>query len=169
MTTALFIGRFQPFHNGHLAVIKQIIEKHSFVIIVIGSTQHENSVVNPFSVSERRRMIELTMASEKIVNYKILEVPDINDYGQWVNHVKKHVSMANLKFDVVYTGSEITKRLFEEAEDKVEWVKERINCVSSTEIRFKITNKEDWQEMVPNPVFDYIKEINGEGRIRHLN
>ncbi|MBT6040585.1 adenylyltransferase/cytidyltransferase family protein, partial [Candidatus Woesearchaeota archaeon] len=29
MTTALFIGRFQPFHNGHLAVIKQIIEKHS--------------------------------------------------------------------------------------------------------------------------------------------
>ena len=45
---ALFIGRFQPFHNGHLNVIKTLLENHKEVVVVIGSAQEENTAENPF-------------------------------------------------------------------------------------------------------------------------
>ncbi|HDH28034.1 MAG TPA: nicotinamide-nucleotide adenylyltransferase, partial [Euryarchaeota archaeon] len=50
---ALLIGRFQPFHKGHLAVIKKILSEADELIIVVGSSQHRGAVENPFSADER--------------------------------------------------------------------------------------------------------------------
>lgn len=36
MTRGLFVGRFQPFHLGHLHVIKELLEKVDELIIAIG-------------------------------------------------------------------------------------------------------------------------------------
>ena len=54
---ALLIGRFQPFHKGHLAVIKKILGEADELIIVVGSSQHRDVVENPFSAEERVEMI----------------------------------------------------------------------------------------------------------------
>ena len=32
----VFIGRFQPFHNGHKAVVEAALEKAKEVIVVVG-------------------------------------------------------------------------------------------------------------------------------------
>lgn len=54
---ALFVGRFQPFHNGHLAVINQLLERHNEVIIAIGSAEESISSDNPMTAGERVEMI----------------------------------------------------------------------------------------------------------------
>lgn len=46
--TALFVGRFQPFHLGHLKVIKDILKKNDFIVIAIGSSDEKNTDKNPF-------------------------------------------------------------------------------------------------------------------------
>jgi len=55
---ALFIGRFQPFHKGHLLFLKSIYTQYDKIIIGIGSSQYSNSLDNPFSYDERKMMIE---------------------------------------------------------------------------------------------------------------
>jgi len=104
MSKALFIGRFQPFHQGHLDAIKQISE--SEVIIGIGSSQYSGTKDNPYSFVERKAMIEKFLKNK--TKYKIIAIPDIHDEANWVNHVEKIVG----KFDVVYTGNKIVAKLF---------------------------------------------------------
>ncbi|EQD45121.1 nicotinamide-nucleotide adenylyltransferase, partial [mine drainage metagenome] len=50
---AFVVGRFQPFHNGHLHVIKEILSQYSSVIIGIGSAQYSHTMENPFTAGER--------------------------------------------------------------------------------------------------------------------
>ena len=38
----------------------------------------------------------------------------------------------------------------------------------ATEIRRRILESEDWKDLVPSEVYSYVKEIDGEGRIRDL-
>ena len=177
MTTALFIGRFQPFHNGHLAVIRTILKKHDFVIIIIGSTQEENTSINPFSIDERIKMINSTLIAEFSKKYMIVKVPDINDNARWPSYVKDKIIVAfdhtdsldlNKPFDIVYTGSELTKELFENDGFEVEWIDTRIDGISASEIRLRISKCMDWEEMVPKFVASYLKQINGLERIKSM-
>lgn len=57
---AVFIGRFQPFHNEHLNVLNQALELAETVLIVIGSHQVASDIKNPFSYEERVAMIQST-------------------------------------------------------------------------------------------------------------
>ena len=52
---ALFIGRFQPFHNGHLKVVQEILKEFDEVIIGIGSSKYSGTLDNPFSGEERKK------------------------------------------------------------------------------------------------------------------
>jgi nicotinamide-nucleotide adenylyltransferase len=135
---ALFIGRFQPFHSGHLDAIKQIKENPSVssgqveIIIGIGSSQYSKTKDNPYSFEERKKMIEKALNGLSI-NYKIVAVPDIHDAKNWVAHVKNIVG----NFDVVYTGNNLVKRLFEEKKYKTKSLKINIP-ISGTELRKKM-------------------------------
>ena len=125
---ALFIGRFQPFHSGHIDAIKQISEKQ--IIIGVGSSQYSGTNDNPYSFEERREMIEKALDKNK--KYKIIAIPDIHDAKNWVAHVEKIVS----DFDVIYTGNKLVKRLFKKGGYKVISLKININ-ISGTELRKK--------------------------------
>ena len=61
MKTALFVTRAQPFHIGHLKVIKWILKKYDKIVIVIGSSQESKTEKNPFTFEQRKRMIENTL------------------------------------------------------------------------------------------------------------
>ncbi|MFQ5883533.1 MAG: adenylyltransferase/cytidyltransferase family protein, partial [Thermoplasmata archaeon] len=45
----LLVGRFQPFHRGHLAMVRRILEDHSGIIFGVGSSQSKDTEKNPFS------------------------------------------------------------------------------------------------------------------------
>ena len=51
------IGRFQPLHNGHLAVLQHALTLARRIVIVLGSANKPRSPRNPFTESERHEMI----------------------------------------------------------------------------------------------------------------
>jgi nicotinamide-nucleotide adenylyltransferase len=164
MTTALFIGRFQPFHQAHLSDIKLALKECDKVIIAIGSSQESLTKENPFSYEERKEMIEKTLKAHKILSYDIIPVPDVNDDEKWVEHVKKVVP----EFSVVYTGNDFTEKLFKEKDIKIRKIK-LIPDINATEIRKRILHGNDWRELVPKEVAEYVEGINGIDRIKEIN
>jgi bifunctional NMN adenylyltransferase/nudix hydrolase len=55
--TLVLIGRFQPFHNAHLEIVKRATALCDRLIIVVGSSRQPRTYKNPFSFEERARMI----------------------------------------------------------------------------------------------------------------
>ena len=66
----LIIGRFQPFHNGHLKLIQQVLEECEELIIVIGSAQFNYLYKDPLA-GERIEMIHATISFQRIDHSKI--------------------------------------------------------------------------------------------------
>ena len=60
-STALFIGRFQPFHEGHLSVVKRALRDNDFLLIGIGSAEEDYLPDNPFTAGERWEMIRAAL------------------------------------------------------------------------------------------------------------
>ena len=60
------MGRFQPFHNGHLELVKQILEKCDDVIIAITSSQFNYLEKDPFTAGERIEMIHDSLRESSI-------------------------------------------------------------------------------------------------------
>ena len=79
MGAVLFVGRFQPFHNGHKHAIEKLQEKYEKVNIVIGGPKQADRK-NPFSFAARRKMIK---SSLKKKNYRIFIMPDVNSDAKW--------------------------------------------------------------------------------------
>ncbi len=162
---ALFIGRFQPFHKGHLKVVQSILSDFDEVIIGIGSSQYSNTYDNPFSGEEREKMIDSALFEAGIKSYKIFMIPDIHNPPKWVDHVVSIVS----DFDVVVTNNDFTQELFREKGFKT------INTTlfdkavySGKKIRRLIADDKRWDEFVPKSVSSIINEINGIKRIKDL-
>lgn len=55
--TMVYIGRFQPFHNGHAAVLEQAMKLAKKVLVIIGSANEPRTYKNPFTVNERIDMV----------------------------------------------------------------------------------------------------------------
>ena len=60
------IGRFQPFHNGHLKLAKQILKDCNELIIAVGSSQFNFTFSNPFTAGERVYFIHQSLLEAKI-------------------------------------------------------------------------------------------------------
>jgi len=163
---ALFVGRFQPLHTGHLKVIKNASKKFNKIIIGIGSSQYSNTLKNPFTADERIYMIKKTLNSNRINNYKIVLIPDIHNPPKWVDHILSIIS----DFDVVITNNSFTKQLFLEkgyfVEETTLYNKQELN---GTNIRKKIINGKDWQQFLPKHVISILKEIDGIKRLKDLS
>ena len=54
---AVYIGRFQPFHNGHAHVIQQALAQNDYAIVLVGSAYQAPTIKNPFSYMDRVDMI----------------------------------------------------------------------------------------------------------------
>lgn len=85
----VFIGRFQPFHNGHKAVIDAALEQAHEVVVVVGSSFAARNIRNPFTFQERKAMIKAVFPSDRV---KVVPVSDYPyDDNKWVNAIQKIV------------------------------------------------------------------------------
>jgi nicotinamide-nucleotide adenylyltransferase len=163
----LFVGRFQPFHNGHIQVIKDVLKENGEIIIVIGSAQYSHRLDNPFTAGERATMIRCALDEAKIPVSKtwIIPVADMHVHMLWVAKVVGYTP----KFLIVYSNEPLTRRLFMEAGFKVKSIPfHRRSIYSSTEIRQRMLTNKDWKTLVPKSVATYIQEIDGVKRLRDL-
>jgi 8-oxo-dGTP diphosphatase len=143
MKSALYIGRFQPFHNGHLDAVKQIVNAgYERVVLGIGSCQEKRTSKNPLSYDERKSLIESAFGNQNI-DYDILSIPDFGDDLLWTNYV-----VNNLNFDTVFTGNDWTQKCFEEYSKKQVYRLNQQMQICATDIREKIVNNGNWQELV---------------------
>jgi nicotinamide-nucleotide adenylyltransferase len=163
----LFVGRFQPFHRGHLEAIRDILKEVDEVIVAVGSAQYSHQIDNPFTVGERISMIRDALNETKIplAYFWIVPVPDVGIHMLWVSEVVGYTP----KFDLVYANEPLTRRLFIEAGFKVKSIPlhER-EVYSSTKIRKRMLEGKNWEIQVPKSVAKFIKEIDGVQRLRDL-
>ncbi|MCX8197015.1 MAG: nicotinamide-nucleotide adenylyltransferase [Candidatus Micrarchaeota archaeon] len=164
---SLFIGRFQPFHNGHLFALRWIAKKSQKTILAIGSAQEKMTFHNPFSAKERERMIKKLLKAEGLEK-KVLVflLDDINDDKKWVAHVDKHLP----KYDVVYSNNRLVRRLMKEAGKKVLSIPfyKKKEC-NATNIRAKMAANREWESLVPREIAKELRRLKAQERIRNLS
>ena len=106
---ALFIGRFQPFHKGHLYSLKKCFELADQVIVGIGSSQESGTENNPWDFEARKAMIEsLDLQGDSL---KVVALPDYPDDEVWLKEVKERVG----NFDVVVSNNEWVLSIMQKA------------------------------------------------------
>lgn len=88
---AVYIGRFQPFHNGHLALLKQALNTAAHVVVVIGSANQARTPKNPLTWQERREMINLALTDAERIRVSYVPVRDYYDDARWVQAVRQGV------------------------------------------------------------------------------
>jgi nicotinamide-nucleotide adenylyltransferase len=168
-TSGLFIGRFQPFHKGHLATVKFALGMVDQLVIVVGSAQKSHEPKNPFTAGERIRMIKESLDADGEADVRrilIIPVPDIDVHSLWTHQVDMLVP----KYDVVFANDLFTLMLFREQGVKsIEAPLYMRDKMAATEIRKRMVTEENWEDLVPEPVSKVIDEIKGIDRIKAIS
>lgn len=168
-TRGLMTGRFQPFHNGHLALARQILEECDELVIVIGSAQFNFIDKDPFTAGERTLMIHEALKEAKVNLSKCYVIPVANDENnaRWIAYLR---SMAP-SFDVLYSGNDFVKHLAL-SQDRSVAVKSpkfaKKKEYNGTNIRRLMLAGSRWKQLVPPAVARVIEQVNGIGRMKVL-
>lgn len=102
---ALLIGRFQPFHSGHLSMVRHGLSLAEQLVIVLGSAYGNRTIKNPFTVEERMEMFKLSLPKEHYDRISFIPVRDYhyND-NKWCTEVRNKVKTFAGKSDMCMIG-----------------------------------------------------------------
>lgn len=89
---AVLVGRFQPFHNAHLALLKRALVAAPRCVVVIGSAHQARTPKNPFTWAERAEMIRLSLPPEDRARVQFLPMRDCYDAARWERGVREGVA-----------------------------------------------------------------------------
>ena len=160
-----YIGRFQPYHDGHHRMVEEIASEVDELVLGIGSADQSHTTHDPFTAGERIMMITKSVSDLDIITYAV-PLEDLNRNAVWVSHVE---SMSP-KFDIAYSNNPLVIRLFEEAGKEVRSSPMfRREELEGSEVRERIRTDGDWEPLVPDEVVDIIEEIDGVDRLRQVS
>lgn len=158
---ALVVGRFQPFHNGHRALIQKAIEDCVEVVVGVGSSTAPQSLRNPFSFEERRQMVAAVFPGVRVV-----AIPDIHDPPRWASHVLAITGPV----DRVYGNDTSTTDLFEAAGVRVTetGLVERERFEAKAIRALMAEGDPAWRKAVPAPVAALLEQWDAPRRLLGL-
>ncbi|MFN3383651.1 MAG: nicotinamide-nucleotide adenylyltransferase [Archaeoglobaceae archaeon] len=165
---ALIFGRFQPFHLGHLEVIKWALKSFDEVVLLIGMADESHTLRNPFTAGERIWMIRESLIESGISLDRIITatVPTMSVYVGNAFYILNLVP----KIKAIITRNPIIAQVFKDAGLEVlippNFNRERFR---GTTIRKMMLNGENWKDCVPNAVARIIESINGVERLKRAN
>lgn len=136
---ALIIGRFQPFHKGHLYLLQEALKQSEKISIAIGSA-NVHDAANPLTFDTRKKMLEKVIAHEGWQD-RVAKIFPSNDYPSDEEWLQKVLEDAG-EFDVAFGNNEWTNGLLAEAGYKI--------------LEVQMLQRQDYQGSV-------IRELNGIG------
>ena len=92
--TALIIGRWQPWHEGHRSLFLAALEKAERVAIGVRHT-HATDGKNPFTFDEVKEFIDKDLSNQYAGKYDVIELPNITNviYGRDVGYKVEKISL----------------------------------------------------------------------------
>jgi len=173
----IFIGRFQPFHNGHLSVCKEILKKTDKLVIAIGNPNNEtnpsfvnepdeelkktiinlrSAEKNPWTLEQRKQMISKSLQEMGIHNFEIIPF-----YGYYTDGAGKLGEVVDKQNSIIFLPMKDPhqtelKSLCEKLGWKVEILQVN-DDLSATKVRDMIKNNENVSNLVPKAVYEMIK------------
>jgi len=159
------IGRFQPFHLGHLEAVNFALSKVEQLYIGIGSSNKSHQPRNPFTVEERRHMILSSLDGKTLKRVSIYDIPDLDDHSKWTQSIDEIIP----NYDIVFSNDDFTHSLYQKPEKDVISVELKSReILSGTNIRKMILNEENWQDLVPDGARNILLKINAKNRLECL-
>ena len=165
---AVMIGRYQPFHLGHLELVRQVLDENDEIIILIGSSQANFTLKNPFTAGERVWMIRDSLIESKIDLSRVflVNVTDEENNVKWFSNIKS----VSPPFNVLYTGNNFVRTLLKR--ETIIIKKPKLiegNLLKGSVIRKLILeDNTKWQDLVSKSVIKIFKEIDAVERIRNI-
>lgn len=161
----LFVGRFQPFHNGHAAAVIHISQYYERLVIGISQAHISHVVTDPFTGGERYQMIKSFLESERLMSRAdIIPIPIDATPTTWVPIIRS----ISPPFNIIYARSPLTQSLFQYWGYEVVKNLHSGNLLSATEVRGAISSRENWSELVPESVASVIRNIDGIYRVKQM-
>ena len=164
----LYIGRFQPFHNGHLSVVREALKHCNHLIIVVGSAKQSSTKRNPFDFELRKELIRRSLRGLG-KNCTIIgvndreEVADNQEWGEYL--ISEVIRQTGLTPTINFEGhEEIRAHWFDSTNIERREIDRNIIPVSATEIRKTIINNDynTFYTLTPTGVwvlFDKMRKI----------
>lgn len=188
--TYVYIGRFQPFHNGHYNVCLSALKEADKLLIVIGSINKARDTKNPFSFDERKKMI-LESLNPTISSYlnkgikKTISIVGIEDYpynnNKWLLAVQDAVGCNNDDSNIFLTGFKKPETgeyldYFPQWKNALVSQNEYLSNIHATLIRekflfddFSLLNKENFNFLVPEIVNEFLYKFTRANKIQYEN
>ena len=161
----LLIGRFQPFHLGHLDALHFALSKVDKLWIGLGSSNKPLQKNNPFSAEERKEMILASIDNSMKQRIQIYFIPDMDNHIKWIELINTIVP----KFDIIFTNDELTRHLYSKRNVTVlsiPFVKRDI--FSGTNIRNMIISDQKWEDLVSEGTKNFLYKTSGKQRLKNL-
>jgi nicotinamide-nucleotide adenylyltransferase len=161
----LLIGRFQPFHIGHLSAVKFALSQVENLWIGIGSSDKSYEKRNPFTADERKEMILSSLDPQSAKKIQVYYIPDTGDHDKWTYHVDAIVP----KYEIVFSNDDFTLSLYKKRGIKTISVPLlQRETVSGTNIREMIAGDKDWSTLVPQGTRNTLLRINAKQRLSKI-
>jgi len=161
----LLIGRFQPFHLGHLEALQFALSKVDKLWIGLGSSNKPIEKNNPFSAEERKEMILSSIDDPMKDKISIYFIPDLDNHVKWIEKIDTIVP----KFDIVFSNDELTKHLYSKRTvpiTPIPFLKRDV--LSGTNIRRLIISDQKWNDLVPDGTKNFLIKISAKDRLKNL-
>ncbi len=173
MRRALYIGRFQLFHKGHLDVVQHIDQASDIeeIIFAIGSSQYDHTnknpywpwANNPFTYEEREQIVTRSIDGVVTKPYQIHPVPDYHNYPRWFQHIKDNLP----DFAVLYTSDAKEKEFFTEKGYEVRPIPIK-HPYHAQILRERIYKGMEYESALTQGTLDVMEEVGGVRRIKML-
>lgn len=161
----LLIGRFQPFHLGHLDALRFALSKVKHLNVGIGSSNRPRQRSNPFSVQEREQMILSSIEASMKSRIDIFSIPDLDNHQKWIELIDTAIP----KFDVVFTNDELTRHLYSRRSvDVISIPFVNRENLSGTNIRDLIASGQKWGHLVPVGTKKFLIDVGAQERLKDL-
>lgn len=139
---AVIIGRFQPFHNGHLHIFNQALKWSDNILVIVGSVNEPRTPKNPFTYQERCLLIKNCFDKTSNLTFEGVEDSKYNDRSWFLSVsslIKKHITQ-NTEVRIFGFNKDKTSEYFEAKQlgflcEPVEPFKTKDGILNATNIR----------------------------------